>query len=221
MLFSSINLLGAAAILSNLASAAPTAAPVYPTKTTSQNFQLIANVTANDLTPSIQNYVVASYHTGAGEAYAVLMPDLSSGRIFYVNGTASDVRFGNSNILSDEGLNQATPPFPAGLAIDPANAVSINAGAGQPGIVLTQFPDPITELAAGGGDGFYACESQLTYGNAVQLFSKGSGETPEGCADVTLLPQCSEGSGATHPYGQTVNCYADVAGIDWSVYSSD
>ena len=100
--------------------------------------------------------------------------------------------------------------------------MSINAGLGEPGIRLTQFPDPTTELYGPQGGGFYACNNTLPYGSAIQLLFKGDGDLmPEGCADITLLPQCSEGSGLEHPFGNTVNCYADVADIDWTVYSTD
>lgn len=233
MVSSTLTLTTFLSILS-LSSAAPTPSsyPIYPPISTSQNFRLVANVTANDLSPSINNFVLSSFHTGAGQAYAILVAPSSAdeGRIFYVNGTATDVRYQASNILSDEG----TPPFPGGISIDaPAvnsngedvDAVSINAGVGQEGIILAQFPNPIPELTVVGADGFYACSSVLFPGSpaAVQLLSRAQGQgTPVGCADVTLLPQCSsEGSGAVHPFGQTAECYADVAGIDWTVYSSD
>jgi len=91
---------------------------------------------------------------------------------------------------------------------------------------LTQFQDPISELsgksAAGDEGTFYACQQELfPDATAVQFLFKELGfATPEGCADVSLLAQCSEESGAEDPYANTVNCYADVVGIDWSVYSS-
>lgn len=220
-------ILKAASFLTTLsiAIAAPTSTPIYPPTSQSQNFRLVANVTGTDLIPSINNYVLTSYHTGAGTAYAVLVSNdtETTGRIFYVNGTAEEVRYHDSDILSDGG----TPLFPAGLIINPAvdggeETVSINAGTGQAGTGLTQFPDPVPELTGTGLDGFYACVNELPSGSAVQLLAKPIGSvTPAGCADVSLLPQCSEGSGLEHPFGNTVNCYADVAGIDWTVYSSD
>jgi hypothetical protein len=213
--------------LMGMACAAPTAtSPIYPPKTTSANFRLVANVTANDLSPSINNFVLSSSHTGAGTAYAVLVDNTTAttGRIFYINGTATDVRYNSANVLSDEG---SSPLFPAGVSVSAPDtagkqSVSINAGEGEAGVGLTQFPDPISELQVIGRDGFYACNNALPGGSAVQLFSKAQGETtPAGCADITLLPQCSEGSGAEHPFGQVTNCYEDVAGIDWTYYSTD
>lgn len=207
-----------------MASSAPTAtSPIFPPKTTSANFRLIANVTANDLSPSINNFVLTSYHIGAGQAYAVLAEnaDATAGRIFYINGTATDVRYGTSNVLTDGG----TPLFPFGITVNPVDAsgeqaVSINAGEGQSGVGLTLFPDPISALRVVGGAGFYACTNTLPYGPAVQVLSKAQGQTtPAGCADITLLPQCNEGSGLEHPFGQITNCYTDVAGIDWTVYT--
>lgn len=225
MVSSTLSFVSVLALL-GVASAAPTAtSPIYPPKTTSANFRLVANVTANDLSPSINNFVLSSYHVGAGEAFAVLVENVTAttGRIFYVNGTAIDVRYSTSNILSDEG----SPLFPAGVSINPADAsgeqsVSINSGEGESGVGMTQFPDPISELRVVGGDGFYACNNALPFGPAVQVLSKAQGQaTPAGCADITLLPQCSEGSGLAHPFGQITNCYADVAGIDWTYYNTD
>jgi hypothetical protein len=227
MLFTTLKAASALALLSSLASCAPTSTPIYPPKATSQNFRLVANVTSGDLTPSINNFIMDSYHVGAGEDFAVLSANTSAttGRIFYVNGTAEEVYYGTSNVLSDEG----TPLFPAGIIINDPNtsaqrSVSINAGLGQAGVGLTQFPDPISELQGTRefGSGFYACSEELPYGVAIQLFYSTAGDTiPEGCAIVNLLPQCSEGSGAEDPFGNTINCYPDVAAIDWTIYSTD
>jgi len=41
---------------------------------------------------------------GAGEDYAVLVdPTANEARVFFVNGTAEDVRFNNADLLSPEG----------------------------------------------------------------------------------------------------------------------
>jgi hypothetical protein len=208
-------------LLSTLASTAPTATtPIYPQQSSSNNFNLIANVTSGDLS-SIQNWGLTSYHTGAGEAYAVLQP--TSPRIFYANGTAEDIRYGNGNILSDEG----TPLFPAGIVLNApystTESISINAGTGTSGVGISHFPNPISYLYAAGGDGFYACEQVPVQGgqSTVMLFQKHSGNVvPGGCAELVLLPQCSGGSGAADPNAAVSGCYADVAGIDWSIYYS-
>lgn len=215
----------AVALLSTLASAAPTSTPIFPPKSSSESFNLIANVTSGDLTPSVQNWAVSSYHTGAGTAYAVL--SATSKRIFYANGTAEEIRYSQGNVLSDEG----TPPFPGGLVLNapttsttPEVSLSVNAGLGTTGVGITIFPEPISKLYAVGGGGFYACERVPFQGaqSAVMLFQKQHYDdvVPTGCAEVVLLPQCSEGSGVVHPTGAVSGCYADVAGIDWTVYSS-
>jgi len=210
----------AAALLSTLASAAPTATtPKYPQQTSSESFTLIANVTSGDLSPSIQNWSVTSYHTGAGTAYAVLQADTP--RIFYANGTAQDLAFNGGNVLSDEG----TPPTPAGIVLgapySATGSISINAGVGTAGVGITRGPDPVAIFYAAGGKGFYACEQAPVTGqeSAVMLFQKHDA-TPAGCADVVLLPQCSAGSGAVHANPALSGCYADVADIDWSIYYS-
>jgi len=224
-MISSLKAASILAFFSTLASTAPTTFPNYPPTSLSQNFRLVANVTGTDLPTPINDYVLTSYHFGAGTDLAILVPNttVTSGRIFYLNGTAEEVRYHNADVLSDQG----TPLSPAGLSINLDGSVLINAGVGESGIGLTQFPDPISELSgkttAGLGGSFYACFVHFPPdSSAVQLLFKTFGEeTPAGCADVTLLPQCSEGSGLAHPTANTVNCYADVAGIDWTFYDTD
>ena len=41
---------------------------------------------------------------------------------------------------------------------------------------------------------------------------------PAECAEVKLFPQCAEGDGSVHETENIVQCYEDVAGIDWSLY---
>ncbi|TVY68981.1 hypothetical protein LSUE1_G008373 [Lachnellula suecica] len=211
------------ALLSTLASTAPTSTPIYPPYSNSESFNLIANVTSGDLSPSINGWGLTSYHTGAGTAYAVLSP--SSPRIFYANGTAEEIRYNSGNILSDEG----TPLFPGGLVINAPTtstpsevSLSVNAGVGTSNVGITHFPDPVNTLYALGGEGFYACERVPFPGaqSAVMVFQTQSEGVPAGCAEVVFLPQCSEGSGAVHPTGAVSGCYADVAAIDWSIYYS-
>ncbi|KAF7875333.1 hypothetical protein EAF04_002505 [Stromatinia cepivora] len=224
-------ILSTIALLSSFTSAAPTIKRqtyTYPPQSTSKNFKLVANVTSGDL--AINNFVLESYHTGAGRAYAVLAENTTEAnpRIFYINGTATEVRFGTSSTISDSGSDDFS--FPEAVIITPSDpatsssgrsVVEINAGAGQPYVGLTTFPAPIIEFHGYQGETFYACNTTLQYGNAIQLFYRGySQETPAGCSDVTLLPQCSEGSGADDEFAATVNCYPDVAGIDWSIYSA-
>ncbi|KAF5875674.1 uncharacterized protein Bfra_011436 [Botrytis fragariae] len=230
MLFSTTNILSTLALLTSVTSAAPTRRQTYstPPKSTSTHFTLVANVTSGDL--AINDFVLESYHTGAGTAYAVLAEDNTEAnpRIFYINGTATDVRFGNSSTITDSGSEPDS--FPESLTItpsDPASSssgrstVEINAGAGQPYVGLTASPSQTTQLHGYQGETFYACNTTLLYGPAIQLFYRGySQETPAGCSDVALLPQCSEGSGAEDASAATVSCYDDVAAIDWSVYSA-
>jgi len=113
-----------------------------------------------------------------------------------------------------------TPSLLSTSMITNNSIVHINAGAGQPGIGLANFPEPIPYLTAPDFGGYYACNNTLPSGSAIQLLYKYYGEsTPEGCADVTLLPQCVV-NGTVEEFGNTENCYTDVKGIDWSVYSA-
>lgn len=85
--------------------------PIAPPWSQSTSFRLVANVTGADLTPSVQNYILTSYHVGAGLAAAVLVPndEATTGRQFYVNGTAEDVRYNRGNILSSGGTPVCLP----------------------------------------------------------------------------------------------------------------
>lgn len=105
-----------------------------------------------------------------------------------------------------------TPPAPY-------TGVNINAGLGTPGIGLERFPSPVTYLTAPEAATYVACNERLTYGDAIALNVLRTGEAvPAGCVQVRLLPQCSEGDGSVHETENIVQCYADVAAIDWSLY---
>ncbi|KFY19946.1 hypothetical protein V493_07793 [Pseudogymnoascus sp. VKM F-4281 (FW-2241)] len=205
--------------LSSAAAAAPQLGmPLAPPWGQSTSFRLVANVRGNDLVPSIQDYVLTSYHVGAGQGAAVLVPndDANAGRQFYVNGSAEDVRYNRGTVQSSGG----TPSFPFGIQIAPApsTAVTINAGLGTPGVGLARFPSSVTYLTAPEA-GYVACKQQLPYGEAIALNVLRRGEAvPAGCAEVKLLPECSEGDGSVHETENIVQCYVDVAAIDWSLY---
>jgi len=118
--------------------------------------------------------------------------------------------------------------------VDPSTTVDslgrhdtfINAGIGSPDIGLTGFPEPVHWLYGPGGEvgSFIACNTPsppLPYGAAITLNYLYEGEeVPESCTTINLLPQCAVGDGVVHEFGNTVNCYEDVAGIDWSIYYS-
>jgi len=214
--------------------------PSYPplSTTTSYDFALVVNVTAEPTSSSnlscIQDWVLTSYHTGAGSAFAVLIANTTytDARTFYINGTFDEVYLGTSTILSDAGSGNET--FPEGIVITPSNPddapqgvseVDINAGSGSADVGLTDFSaeaDPVVHLHGLDGEGFYACNTTLEFGWGVQLFYKSyDATTPESCADVELLPQCRAGNGThlvTHYGHNQVDCYDFVAGIDWSLY---
>jgi len=212
--------------------------PLAPPWSQSTSFRLVANVTGADLTPPVQDFVVTSYHVGAGQAAAVLVAndETNPGRQFYVNGTAEDVRYNRGNILTSGGTPvcslsptssfsrtkaNTTQPFPYGIQISPAPAtsVSINAGLGTSGVGLERFPSPITYLTAPEAATYVACTTQLPYSVGVTLNVLRTGEeVPAECAKVTLFPECAEGDGSVHETENIVQCYEDVAGIDWDLY---
>jgi hypothetical protein len=229
------------AIAITVASAASSSFPIYPPTSHASSFTLVANITGADLL-GIRNYVVSTYHMTAGIDWAVLTP--SNGAIFYENGTAEDVRFNRGHLYTDGGTPVSVPsslrgaretnrhynqPVPYGVSIyDEAKTnsnreheVLIGVSAATSGIGLAQFPSPIPFLQAPGAGSFYACDNTLAFGPAIQILYKYYGETiPEACEVITLLPQCSPGTGVEHPFAVTLNCYEDVAGINWQIYSA-
>ncbi|KAI0466020.1 hypothetical protein F4859DRAFT_340816 [Xylaria cf. heliscus] len=104
---------GAASIASAVPLESRQIIPNYPPNELSTGFRLVANVTdpATDLTPSVDGWELQGIHTGAGLNDAVLTSE--TGRIFYHNGTAAEIRFGEGSILSDGG----SPPFPYGIYV--------------------------------------------------------------------------------------------------------
>ncbi|KAK3386711.1 hypothetical protein B0H63DRAFT_468265 [Podospora didyma] len=236
--------------LAALAAAAPAKrdTPHYPATSLSKGFLLIANVTdpTKDLSPSVNGWVVQTAHIGPPFNAAVLQsPGASApGRIFYENGTDERVRYGQSTVITDG----ATPPSPFGILVQSPTEfdtlyptehdVFINGGPGTPASI-TRFPSPYAILQNNLGVGtFVACNNTIPYygykfitiNYAYATFEGPDGgyqynaNIPEGCAPITLLPQCTTlnelppDAYASHEFAVTERCYEDVAGIDWSRY---
>ncbi|KAK8043048.1 hypothetical protein PG994_013531 [Apiospora phragmitis] len=226
-----------------LAAAAPLESrqvvPHYPPTQQSKGFHLIANLTdpSQDFTPPVNSWQLSGIHVGAGLNDAVLAA--SKGQLFYQNGTAEQTRYNQAHTLSDGG----TPLFPWGIAVDDQadtegvlHGISINAGSGQVGIQLAQFPEhyPILRTPAPGT--YVACNQTEPYYHTNYITVRAMFDTfdsttgryvrhvPENCVAITLVPQCAElpalpsGSMSSHEFANTVNCYADVASIDWPEY---
>lgn len=175
-----------------------TIAPSNPTTSTSANFRLVANVTNGDLTPSIENWAISTYHITAGLDYVILEPNnVTTSRVFYINGTTAEVNHETSNILTDDG----TPPTPYGLIVPPPNvtdsqgrrALELQAAPGTAGIFLSPSVDSMPHLVydtVGLESTFYACNTTLPYGPAVVVYYRTREEaTPAGCADLVLYPE--------------------------------
>ncbi|KAI0967247.1 hypothetical protein F4678DRAFT_447046 [Xylaria arbuscula] len=236
----------AAAGAASLASASPMqprqVIPNYPPNELSTGFRLVANVTdpATDLTPSVDGWELQGIHTGAGLNDAVLTSD--KGRIFYHNGTATEIRYGEGSILSDGG----SPPFPYGIYVQGEDAfdatypaehdVTINVGSGTIGVSLLAFPDPYFYLTAHAQGTYVACPRTVPYYNAEYNVVRFAYDTfdqdtalfvpnvPEGCTAITLIPECDtlaelpEGSLSSHEFAAESKCYADVSSINWPEY---
>lgn len=229
--------------LAGLAAAAPTVpVPVYPEFTTSNAFKLVLNVTdlSKDLDPPVHGTFATSIHVGPPFNYVGQTNAIAAARTFYVNGTGSQVRFGDSYTVSDGG----SPPFPEVLSLvkdagsETLSTLFLNAGNGGEGnyrIGLTRFPNPIPELYP---TTYVACKEPLAYYGGKEFVvvkqaqatvgedGKQEHNIPDGCAPLRLLPQCAKlndlpaGSRSSHDHVADTNCYTDVDSINWSKYSS-
>lgn len=226
--------------LAGIAAAAPTTGPLFPEYTNGNAFNLVLNVTdpSKDLSPPVHGSFITSIHVGAAINYVGQSSDAKVARTFYVNGTAGDVRYGNSNTISDGG----SPPFPETLSLvkdkdsETLSTVWLNAGTPEGSdehTGITGFPNPIPELYP---TTYVACKEALAYYGGKEFViikqakttvsedGKVEHNVPEGCAPLSLLPQCAtlndlpEGSYSSHQYAATTRCYKDVGSIDWPKY---
>ena len=132
--FAFLGLLGVAAVKGQQA-------PYPPTKF-STGFELVVNVTdlSTDLTPSVHGWPLQGIHIGAGQNAAGLN-NTEPAMIFYQNGTASEVYFKNSTIVTDA----AEPLAPYGFLIngkqsDDTAYISIDVGSVLAGLPLASRP---------------------------------------------------------------------------------
>jgi hypothetical protein len=217
--------------------------PHYPPTQLSTGFRLIANVTdpSKDFTPPVNNWVFNAIHVGAGLDDAVLLSDSAdSGRIFYVNGTADEIYYGQGSTLTDGG----TPPFPFGIYVagedqtdaDGFHDVSVNVGSGTKGVQLTRFPVVYPTLTGAAQGTYAACQQTEPYYNQEYVTIRWTYDTidpntflnvhniPEGCVAINLIPECAtlndlpDGSLSSHEFAATSVCYDDVSAIDWTQY---
>jgi len=222
-----------AAVLAGLANASPLASrqvvPNYPSTSTSKGFHLVVNVTdpAADFTPSINNWYVNSIHIGPPNNLLGVTEE--PGRIFYQNGTAEEVFYAQSTVISDG----ATPPLPFGLSLVPdegSDVVStgrLDAGEGTKGVGITRFPEPYAFLRP---ETFIACDEFVEYYQQNMVIIKraqitvGLDEVPENCIAVRLLPECTElnelpdDAWSSHEFAADSKCYEDVSELVWSDY---
>jgi hypothetical protein len=228
--------------LAGFATAMPTVeravAAEHPASNRSSGFTLVVNVTdlAKDFTPPIHLSYIASIHTGAGEALVGITPNETIGRLFYQNGTETQVKENKTNILTDGG----TPPTPQGFQLYPdgpsqaeSETVSygaLNFGPGNPGIFIPSTPKEYAYVLP---ETFVACNESLAYYSGryfitikhVNATTDAQGvkttKIPEACIAVRLIPQCATlnvlpaDAFASHEYAVETTCYNDVASINW------
>ncbi|KAL2756538.1 hypothetical protein ACRALDRAFT_1062283 [Sodiomyces alcalophilus JCM 7366] len=185
----------------------------------SKGFTLVVKVTepTTDFEPSIDQYYVSSIHVGPGQALGGVDPQ--SARIWYQNGTASDIGQGKGTIVWDSG----EPAFPHGFKLaeaeDQVSPVRVDIGHGTTGIqIASPWDSSYPHLTVPGGTGSYiVCnETVRYYGERKFLVLKyAAADVPKGCAKIRLVPQCAElpgeGSLSRQDFAQEVQCYDDVA----------
>ncbi|KAI0157977.1 hypothetical protein GGR52DRAFT_182492 [Hypoxylon sp. FL1284] len=195
----------------------------------SKGFKLVASVAGGDaknLTVPIDGAFLGGAHVGAGLNLAVL--NITDGGVtFFQNGTAAEVKDAQSTISSDGG----TPLNPYGLqaGLDTADprtpyGVTLDAGAGTPGITLTAPADGQPGELVMGPASFIACDESIAYYGPDRRFavvkdldaSRALGDLPtnipDNCVRVSLRPLCTElgtlppGSLSSHEFANEVPC---------------
>lgn len=169
-----------------------------------------------DFEPSIDSYYVSSIHVGAGQALGGVDPQ--SARIWYQNGTASDLAYGQGTIVWDGG----SPPFPHGFKLvyeqDLVSVVRVDVGPGTPGVqIISSSDSSYPFLTAPDNIGTYiVCEETVAYYGERQflVLKHAAADVPKGCAVVQLVPQCAElpddGSLSRQEFAQKAPCYDDI-----------
>ncbi|KAL8651242.1 MAG: hypothetical protein Q9226_004784 [Calogaya cf. arnoldii] len=173
----------------------PLLALAVPTPTENQASDQAINRSRNltirsrGIAPSsgFDNLFLEPYHIYPTFNYATLWPITARtpGIVGFLNGTTRELKYGQGNLLFLGGGGVY------GFIIDNVNAtynpVEINAGTGTNGIYVNQGVIKYNNPQSGG---FYACNTTLLYGDAVQLFWKPKTITvPKGCADVELVAE--------------------------------
>ncbi|KAI4195628.1 MAG: hypothetical protein LQ350_007099 [Teloschistes chrysophthalmus] len=136
--------------------------------------------------PAFENLVVEPYHIDPVFNYATLWPKSAQtqGVKGFLNGTKQQLDGQQGYLAFDFGKGGIY-----GFKIDSINStfnpIEINAGPGTDGMYIDQgvikYNNPIS-------GGFYACNSTLLYGPAVQVYYKPKYiTTPKGCSDVQLV----------------------------------
>lgn len=219
------------AALAGLAATNPIARRTKPETSQSRGWKLIANVTQTPnegLGAEINFFEVTGIHIGPPNNRAVLFEQYSGGgsRIFYTNSsTGPDA----TQVLTD------SSGFSPHFHVQAADTFDVPLYSGSHGSFIQPGPD-------GGGDvkledmrlvnrlgkgRFLACSHVVPYYQkeykVVDYVYEGE-ETPEGCVEINLLPQCDElkpiedndEMGFSHKGVVEEDCYVDVAAIDWS-----
>ncbi|KAK1834477.1 hypothetical protein QBC39DRAFT_396989 [Podospora conica] len=215
----------------------------YPETQRSQGFILIANVTdpAKDIfDPPINHWYLDKWRVGAAIATARLsnQSEYLTDSIWFLNGTLEQVRSRSGSI--NQPPRQYTQLLEFGMQFNPrawtnitGNSVELHVDfwSGDRGGGISSLPeDPYPTLFppdAFRSYRFMACnESEPVWWNVRYAIRLGD-VIPADCVEITLLAQCAtlplplldnDTDGPWNWMVQEVDCYPDVAAIDWTMY---
>jgi len=225
-------ILALAALASSVA-ALPASARDSARLPTSDRITLVARTLPSSGPPAnltVDDYVVAAIHSGAGQSLASLSSNSSYATAFYANGSAAAFASLSAGLVT-ELTGPATPTNPAWgwdvTAINYAAPVGpstgaicgVSAGGGAPGVHLSRDISGLVELRYRNASApaepqrrgaFLACQTVL-YGTVVPSVNwrNASIATPEGCVDIELVPVCAPdfADGAPRPFLRKSACY--------------
>lgn len=213
----------------------------YPETQRSQGFILVANVTdpAKDIfDPPINHWYLGKWRVGAGIATARVSNESEVAPIWFLNGTVEQVRDRSASInqppIGDIHLLEFGLQFKAkswNSTTGNSAEVRVNFWAGDSGSGISSSQEsPYPALfppAPFGSYRFMACnESEPVLWNVRYAVRLGD-VVPADCVEITLLAQCAtlplplldnDTDGPWNWVVHEVDCYPDVAAIDWTLY---
>ncbi|KAH8647237.1 hypothetical protein BX600DRAFT_476357 [Xylariales sp. PMI_506] len=222
-------------LLAGLAAASPLGKRSAPPVSQAQGFTLVANITDPTQTifdPSVNGWSLTGTHVGAGVNAAVLSQ--TPGSVFFINGTGQDVSRTSTTVAlppitsSDSDGNPVY--VPQGLqfsAVGDAGElfIGLNIGLGTQGVgIVGGLRSAYPELVGPYAGTYVVChQSDPAYGRPQYNVALEQESVPDNCVAINLLAQCADlpafdGAEELNIINVGVECYDDVAAIDWTQY---